>query len=121
MVTVQNYINHQAGTTKIGTRIILVQMCNIFRLLLGDPDYSCSESYREKQKPIGFIHRCLLRCGRECKGVGGVGPKFGTHVPDRDARGGYILLILDHLSRKLDANCTIVKNCSSFFRFAEAF
>ena len=48
------YINHQAGTTKASTRIILVQMYNIFRLLIGVPDYS-SESYREKQKSIGFI------------------------------------------------------------------
>ena len=48
------YINHQAGTTKASTRIILVQMYNIFRLLIGVPDYS-SESYREKQKLIGFI------------------------------------------------------------------
>ena len=49
------YINHQAGTTKASiTRVILVQMYNIFRLLIGDPDYS-SESYREKQKLIGFI------------------------------------------------------------------
>ena len=49
-----NYINHQAGTTKASTRIILVQTYNIFRLLIGVPDYS-SESYREKQKLIGFI------------------------------------------------------------------
>ena len=50
-------INHQAGTTKASTRIILVQMYNIlFRLLRGVPDYSSSsESYREKQKLIGFI------------------------------------------------------------------
>ena len=48
------YINHQAGTTKASTRIILVQMYNILRLLIGVPDYS-SESYREKQKLIGFI------------------------------------------------------------------
>ena len=50
------YINHQAGETKASTRIIvLVQMMyNIFRLLIGVPGYS-SESYREKQKLIGFI------------------------------------------------------------------
>ena len=49
------YINHQAGTTKkASTRIIFIQMNNIFRLLIGVPDYS-SESYREKQKLIGFI------------------------------------------------------------------
>ena len=48
------YINHQAGTTKASTRIILVPMYNIFRLLIGVPDYS-SESYREKQKLIGFF------------------------------------------------------------------
>ena len=59
------YINHQAGTTKASTRTILVQMYKIFRLLIGVPDYS-SESYREKQKLIGFIvivycftERCL--------------------------------------------------------------
>ena len=34
------YISHQAGTTKASTRIILVQMYNIFRLLIGVPDYS---------------------------------------------------------------------------------
>ena len=36
------YINHQAGTTKASTIIILliVQMYNIFRLLIGVPDYS---------------------------------------------------------------------------------
>ena len=40
----------------ITPKIMLVQMYNIFRLLLGDPDYSSSsESYREKQKSIGFI------------------------------------------------------------------
>ena len=48
------YIYHQAGTTKASTTIILIQMYNIFRLLIGVPDYS-SESYREKQKSIGFI------------------------------------------------------------------
>ena len=50
------YINHQAGTTKASTinMIILIQMYNIFRLLIGVPDYS-SESYRDKQKLIGFI------------------------------------------------------------------
>ena len=49
------YINHQAGTTKkASTRTRLVQMYNIFRLLIVVPDYS-SESYREKQKLIGFI------------------------------------------------------------------
>ena len=45
------YIKHQAGTTKASTRIILVQMYNIFRLLIGVLDYG-SESYREKQKLI---------------------------------------------------------------------
>ena len=50
------YINHQAGTTKAGTRMILVQMYNIFRLLIGVLDYSSSSgSYGEKQKLIGFI------------------------------------------------------------------
>ena len=45
-------INHQAGTTKASARItteVLVQMYNIFRLILiiGVPDYcSSSESYR---------------------------------------------------------------------------
>ena len=34
------YVNHQAGTTKASTRIILVQMYNIFRLIIGVPDYS---------------------------------------------------------------------------------
>ena len=48
------YIN-QAGTTKASTRMMLVQMYNIFRLLIGVPDYSSSESYGEKQKLIGFI------------------------------------------------------------------
>ena len=50
-------INHQAGTTKkTSTRIILVQMMmyNVFRLLIGVPDYS-SGSYRKKQKLIGSI------------------------------------------------------------------
>ena len=45
------YINHKVGTTKVSTRIILIQVHNIFRLLIGVPDYS-SESYREKL--IGF-------------------------------------------------------------------
>ena len=48
------YINDQAGTTKASTKIMLVQMYNIFRLLIGVRDYS-SESYREKQKLTGFI------------------------------------------------------------------
>ena len=34
------YINHQAGTTKASTTIILVQMYNIFTLLILVPDYS---------------------------------------------------------------------------------
>ena len=50
-----------------------------------------------------------------------VGPKFGTHVPDRGA-GEYLnLLILERLSRKLDASCTLVKLCWSLLRSAEAF
>ena len=49
------YINHKAGTTKASTRIILVHMYNIFRLLIGVPDYSSNESYGGKQKLIGFI------------------------------------------------------------------
>ena len=50
------YINHQAGTTKASTRMILLQMYNIFRVFMGVPDYSSSsESYREKQKLIGFV------------------------------------------------------------------
>ena len=50
-----NNINRQAGTTKASTIIILVYMYNIFRLSIGVvPDYS-SESYREKQKLIGFV------------------------------------------------------------------
>ena len=67
------------------------------------------------------LHRCLLRCGRECKSVGDVRPKFGTHLGVRGAREYFILLVLDRLSRKLDASCTIVKNCRSFFRSAEDF
>ena len=50
------YINHQAAKTKASTRMILVQMYKIFRLLIiGVPDYNSSESYREKQKLIGYI------------------------------------------------------------------
>ena len=49
------YINHQAGTTKASPTMILMQkMYNIFRLLIGVPDYS-SKSIREKQKLIGFV------------------------------------------------------------------
>ena len=40
-----------------------------------------------------------------------VEPKFGTHMHDGDARGIFILLVLDQLSRKLDARCTTVKMC----------
>ena len=57
------------------------------------------------------LHRCLLRCVRECKGVRDVGPKFGTHMPNGDARGSFISLILDQFSRKLDASRTTVKIC----------
>ena len=39
------------------------------------------------------------------------GPKFGTLMPDGDARGIFILLVLDQLSRKLDASRTTVKIC----------
>ena len=40
-VGLYKYINHQAGTTKkASTRFILVQMYNIFRLLIVVPDYS---------------------------------------------------------------------------------
>ena len=45
----------QGQQQKASTRIILVQMYNIFRLLIVVPDYSSSESYREKQKLIGCI------------------------------------------------------------------
>ena len=31
------------------------------------------------------LHRCLLRCGRECKGVRDVGPKSGTYMFDKDS------------------------------------
>ena len=43
------YINHQARTTEASTRIILVHMYSIFRLLVGVPDYS-SESYKRRTK-----------------------------------------------------------------------
>ena len=43
--------------------------------------------------------------------MGDVAPKFGTHVPDLGDREYFILLILDQMSRKLDASCTIVKIC----------
>ena len=67
------------------------------------------------------LHRCLLRCERKCKGSGCVGPKFGTHVPHLGA-GEYLnFLILERLSRKLDASCTLVKLCCSLLRSAEAF
>ena len=54
------YVN-QAGAS---TRIILVQMYNIFRLLIGVPDHSSSESCREGQKLIRvhyyyFTEGCL--------------------------------------------------------------
>ena len=51
------YINHQAGTTKASSKIILLQMYNIFRLLIGVPDYSTSEVIEKNipGKPIGFI------------------------------------------------------------------
>ena len=67
------------------------------------------------------LHRCLLRCERECKGSGYVGPKFGTHVPDRGAVEYLNLLILVRLSRKLDASYTLVMLCWSLLRSAEAF
>ena len=57
----------------------------------------------------------LAASSTECTGVGDVGPKFGTHVPDLGAREYFNLFILDRLSRKLDASCTIVKICWSFF------
>ena len=53
-------VSHQAGTTKASTRIILVQMYNIFRLLIRVPDHS-SESCREEQQMIGFIVIVLQR------------------------------------------------------------
>ena len=43
--------------------------------------------------------------------MGEVGPKFGKHVPDLGAREYLNLLILERLSRKLDASDTIVKIC----------
>ena len=57
------------------------------------------------------LHRCLLRCGRECKGVGDVGPKFGTRLRVRGAREYFILLVFDQWSRKLDASRTTVRIC----------
>ena len=53
--------------------------------------------------------------------MGDVGPKFEMHVPDLGTREYFILLILDQLLRKLDASCTIVKNCRSFFKSVQAF
>ena len=44
------YINNQAGTAKASTRVILVHnMYNIFRLLIGIPDYS-SEVIEKNKK-----------------------------------------------------------------------
>ena len=57
------------------------------------------------------LHRYLLHCVRECKGVGNVGPKFETNLGVRGAREYFVLLVLDRLSLKLDASCTVVKNC----------
>ena len=52
--------NSQERTTKASTRIILIKIYNIFRLLIGVPDYS-SESLREKQNLIGFVVIILQR------------------------------------------------------------
>ena len=41
--------------TKASTRLILVQMYNIFRLLIGVPDYSSSESYGWRKTKTGEI------------------------------------------------------------------
>ena len=60
------YINHQPGTTKASTKIILIQMYNIFRLLIGVPDYS-SESYREKQKLISIGFMVIISQRGVCK------------------------------------------------------
>ena len=43
--------------------------------------------------------------------MGDVGPKIETHVPDLDARGSLISLVLDQLSRTLDGSRTTVKIC----------
>ena len=49
--------NTHTGTTKASTINRIYCCYNIFRLLIGIPDYSSSESYGEKQKLIlvGFI------------------------------------------------------------------
>ena len=52
--------NNQERTTKASTRIILIKIYNLFRLLIGVPDYS-SESLREKQNLIGFVVIILQR------------------------------------------------------------
>ena len=46
--------------------------------------------------------------------MGGVGPKFGTHLRVRGARGSFILLIFDQLSRKLDASRTTSTSAEAF-------
>ena len=56
------YINHQAGTTKASTRIILVQrqVYNICRLLVGVPDYS--SEVIEKNKIDSWLVDCFFFC-----------------------------------------------------------
>ena len=86
------------------------------RLFLAEPPRRENLSHRPPHRIVDALskfglHRCLLRCVRECRGVGDVGPKFGTHLRVRGARGNFILLVLNQLSRKLDASRTTVKIC----------
>ena len=46
--------------------------------------------------------------------MGDAGPKFDRHVLDLGAREYFNLLILDRLSRKLDASCTIARSAEAF-------
>ena len=57
------YTNHQAGTTKVSTIIILVKMYKIFRLLVGVPDYGSEitekKIYRDRVHCYSFTEGCL--------------------------------------------------------------
>ena len=46
-----------------------------------------------------------------CTGVGDVGPKLDTYMPDRGALEVSFCSFLDQLSRKLDGSRTAVKIC----------
>ena len=83
------------------------------RILLVEPPRREKLSHRP---PHTIIHGPQQVCASLvlaalCTGVGDVGPKFDTYMPDPGALKVSLCSSLDQLSRKLDGSRTTVKIC----------